>query len=163
MSQSKQKPVSQHPRPGYPIISLLLVLLQFGGIALTLGYRAGTAETRFTAPALFCGAAGALLLAATLWYNRPGNFRVLPEPKSDGRLVTAGPYRLIRHPMYTGLLLLLLAAALSYGRWPNWLGLGLTALALALKAGREERLLASRFPAYRDYAESSWRFVPFVY
>ncbi|MDQ3261228.1 MAG: hypothetical protein M3Q00_10690, partial [Pseudomonadota bacterium] len=45
----------------------------------------------------------------TLLYNRLGNFNIRPEPKASGRLITSGPYRLIRHPMYSALTLAMAA------------------------------------------------------
>ena len=35
----------------------------------------------------------------TLTVNRPGNFRIVPDPKTGGQLITSGPYHWIRHPM----------------------------------------------------------------
>lgn len=47
----------------------------------------------------------------TLWFNRPGNFNIRPEPHPDGHLVQEGPYRWVRHPMYGAVQLLAAGAA----------------------------------------------------
>lgn len=88
---------------------------------------------------------------------------VLPEVRMGARLVTRGPYRLIRHPMYSALLIVclgLVMGAPSLLRWLLWLAL----LAdLVIKLNYEERLLARRFSEYAAYRRRTWRVLPFVY
>ena len=99
----------------------------------------------------------------TLAYNRLGNFNIHPEPKASGRLVTRGPYRLIRHPMYSAVLLgaAALASCASPGLgWAAWVAL---VLVLWLKSSLEERWLCERHPQYQAYCLSSKRFVPWVF
>lgn len=154
--------------PGPRRLSHALVALQFAGIALTL---LAPADAAFTAalwpvpliagPALF--ALGVLLGGWTLLYNRPGNFNVYPEIRRDARLITGGPYRYARHPMYGALLLTLAGVALYRGGAPALLGLALVAVAVGGKARREETLLARRFPDYPVYAAGTRRFVPWLF
>lgn len=76
---------------------------------------------------------------------------VKPEPKEGADLRDAGVYRLVRHPMYGGLLLMVLGAALAAGSMYAMVGwLALTILVL-VKADYEERLLRIRYPAYASY------------
>lgn len=88
---------------------------------------------------------------------------VLPEVREGTRLVVRGPYRVIRHPMYSSLLLLgagLVLGAPSLLRGMLWLAL----LAdLVVKLNYEERLLAARFSEYPAYRRGTWRIVPFIY
>ena len=83
-------------------------------------------------------------LALGLWvflHNRPGNFNIRPEPKAGALLVTTGPYRHIRHPMYVALLLIMAGIALNQAHvYPAFLWLALLAV-LNFKAALEERLL----------------------
>ncbi len=83
--------------------------------------------------------------------------------EKTSRLVTDGVYRLIRHPMYTALLLL--AAGLLLQRPDAW-ALGLAAASVALSVAtalREEAECLAHFGAtYRDYMQRTRRFVPFV-
>jgi protein-S-isoprenylcysteine O-methyltransferase Ste14 len=85
-----------------------------------------------------------------------------PRPKEGGELITRGPYRHARHPIYGGALLFFLGWALFSA--PLAL-LGVVALA-ALWVGKsslEERLLAARYPEYERYRrETPRRFVPFI-
>ncbi len=88
---------------------------------------------------------------------------VLPQPKPDGRFVAQGIYRVVRHPIYGGVILLAMA-------WAVW-RLSLLHLALAAilavffraKARREEQWLTTRFPEYADYRRRVRAFVPWIY
>lgn len=136
-----------------------LVALQFGLLA-ALGWRA------WASPAPWSGwIAGLVLVSAGLaaWAlaaNRPGNFNIRPTPRDGGILVTGGPYRWIRHPMYTAVLFGAAAAVLKASRAADAL-LWLALLAvLVAKAAIEEQALAERDPTYRAYAARTRRFLP---
>ena len=80
-------------------------------------------------------------------------------------LVCSGPYRWIRHPSYTGLLLAFLASGLAMG---DWLALGALflpiALAVHIRIRIEEQVLSSRFgAAYAEYSRRTRKLVPGVY
>lgn len=108
----------------------------------------------------------ALSIALGLWTltaNRPGNFNVVPEPKTGGRLITKGPYQWIRHPMYTSLLLLATGLAWVIHGWWAWYTWITLAIVLWFKSVIEEHLLRKHFGAYADYQRRSKRFVPWVF
>ncbi len=94
---------------------------------------------------------------------RIGNFHITPEPLSWSRMVTRGPYQLIRHPMYLALLLttlpLIIAdfSALRLGAWILLLS------DLVVKMTYEERLLLNRYPDYSQYQKSTSRLLPGIY
>jgi protein-S-isoprenylcysteine O-methyltransferase Ste14 len=94
---------------------------------------------------------GILLGLWALTFNRPGNFRIMPEVKEGARLIRSGPYRWVRHPMYVAVLLGTLGVLICQFNWPRllaWMGL---AAVLAAKSRREERLLKRQFPDYAVY------------
>ena len=146
------------------LLGSVLVALQFGlliGLAL------------LASPKVLLGAMplGAVLMAAasiwlagwTLIHNRPGNFNIRPTPKSWGTLITTGPYELIRHPMYTAVLLGAAALAVLSDPIQGWLGWFALALVLVLKSAFEERWMREQHPGYGAYARQTKRFCPWVF
>jgi protein-S-isoprenylcysteine O-methyltransferase Ste14 len=81
--------------------------------------------------------------------------------KQDHALVAHGLYRLVRHPIYTGDLLLLLGLELALN---SWAVIGVLAVAVYVRqqAIREERNLLERIPGYDQYCRRTARFVPFL-
>jgi protein-S-isoprenylcysteine O-methyltransferase Ste14 len=74
------------------------------------------------------------------------------EPLPDAELVTSGAYEHVRHPVYTGIVLLLTGYTLAWSNWTLALVVGFVALLyFHAKARAEERWLVRRFPAYEDY------------
>jgi protein-S-isoprenylcysteine O-methyltransferase Ste14 len=106
---------------------------------------------------------GAVLGVLTLGFNKIGNFSVYPEIKPQADLITIGPYRYIRHPMYTSLIVMMCGIALYNFHWINAVGLMLVVVAVISKANVEEKLLLMRFPGYTNYQRISRRFVPYLY
>ncbi len=94
---------------------------------------------------------------------RRTRFRIVPDVHREARLMDQGPYRLLRHPLYTSPLLLtagFVLAAPAPGRWAWW---GALAVDLIIKLHHEERLLRRRFPQYDAYCQRTWRLLPWIY
>jgi protein-S-isoprenylcysteine O-methyltransferase Ste14 len=115
---------------------------------------------------LWAGLAVALTgVALFVWARRAlgGSFTIFPRPKPGARLVTDGPFALVRHPIYSGAILAFAGCSLAFSPW----GLAATlvlALVWAGKARVEERHLAERFPEYADYRRRvRKRLLPLVY
>ena len=137
----------------------LLVTLQFSLLAI-MGWRAWVSPFSANILALSLLSGTVLLALWALAANRPGNFNIRPTPRSGGTLVTSGPYRWVRHPMYTSVLMAAAAAALkSHQRVDAGLWVALLAV-LLVKASIEERALMIRFPDYRAYKERTKKFLP---
>jgi protein-S-isoprenylcysteine O-methyltransferase Ste14 len=107
---------------------------------------------------------GVIALIWFLWIHRTlgNNLSVRIRIKESQYLVTDGPYRWVRHPMYTAFYLLHIAAFLLTANWfigATWIA-GLTAI-IFLRVSREEAMLHARFgEAYSSYAENTGRFLP---
>jgi protein-S-isoprenylcysteine O-methyltransferase Ste14 len=106
-------------------------------------------------------AAVALMVWARLTFGRR-SFRAAANP-SPGGLVTTGPYRYIRHPIYTAACLFGWSGVLAHWSPVNVL---LGALLIAGAVCRmlcEERLIIGVYPEYRDYARVTKRMVPYIF
>jgi protein-S-isoprenylcysteine O-methyltransferase Ste14 len=106
--------------------------------------------------------AGAGLMLAAILHLRRG-LTPLPYPKEGAALIQTGPFALVRHPIYSGSLVLALGWALCTR---SWLTLGYGAVLFTIldsKARREERWLTERFPEYTDYRRRVRKLVPLVY
>ena len=107
--------------------------------------------------------AGVLLSIWSVTVMRGSRLSVMPDVRADSHLVTAGPYRWIRHPMYTGLALFTLGCSLSPWNWPKLAAWLLLIAVLYVKAQWEELSLIAAFPEYVDYQKRTSRFIPFLY
>jgi protein-S-isoprenylcysteine O-methyltransferase Ste14 len=83
--------------------------------------------------------------------------------KQDHELIRTGPYGLVRHPIYTGLLLAILGTAVAFGQWRDTMALVLIAIAVWRKSRLEERYLEEIFPDYARYRAEVPALVPFVF
>lgn len=93
----------------------------------------------------------------------PSQWSIFPEPKKIGGLVVSGPYRWVRHPMYSGLLLISLAIVLHRQSVMDVAILLVFVSNLALKLSYEELLLQKQYPHYKDYKLSTWKIIPWLY
>jgi protein-S-isoprenylcysteine O-methyltransferase Ste14 len=92
-------------------------------------------------------------------------FTVVLKTSQDQPVVERGPYRVLRHPSYTGLLLASAGAGLMLGNWVSAAGaVGVTLAALIYRLRIEERALdAALGDRYRDFAASRARLIPYVW
>ena len=90
------------------------------------------------------------------------NLTMFPRPKPHGALVQHGAYRYARHPIYGGALLIFVGFGLI-SSWPALAATALLAYIWVRKSQVEERLLATRFPAYAEYRQRvRGRFLPWL-
>jgi len=118
---------------------------------------------------LFSSAPGVIVcqvggLALAVWGRAmfpKGSFRVAPKPAASA-IIQTGPYRFIRHPMYTGALLILWGSIAGHLSVAN-VGMGFVVSFIVLgKIVVEERLLRASFSDYEQYARSTKAIIPFV-
>ena len=81
--------------------------------------------------------------------------------KENHQLITTGPYAIVRHPIYTGLLLAILGSAIAVGEWRAVLAFALALLSFLLKIRIEERWMRQRFgEAYLAYRRRVSALIP---
>ena len=139
--------------------------------ALVAGALAGVAPSATIQPIAVADWIGLVLLwggiSLRLWSFRTLGryFTFIVQTSSDQPVITSGPYRVIRHPSYAGLLLIVMGVGLFIG---NWLSLASLTAAVAgglvLRIRVEERaLLQSLGDSYRAYAATHKRLVPLIW
>lgn len=104
--------------------------------------------------------AGAVLIALAMfacWLTFRANTFAAPQlrvqPDRQHHVVTEGPYRLVRHPMCAGALLLFVGIPLLLGSWWGLLIAPVIAIAIGIRAVGEERMLRQALPGYDRYAQ----------
>jgi len=140
--------------------SLLFVFIQFFSLAMIGLTGPLIPDSSLLLVIELMGLGLGLWAVATM---RVGHFNITPEPLQWSKLVSKGPYQLIRHPMYLALLLTtlpLVIADFSLIRLGFWVTL---LIDLVFKMGYEEGLLEERFPGYSQYIESTARIIPGIY
>jgi protein-S-isoprenylcysteine O-methyltransferase len=92
------------------------------------------------------------------------NWSARPTIKQDHTLVRSGPYRLVRHPIYTGILLALLGTAIYMGEIRALIGTVAALIAFKVKSLLEETFMTEQFGAeYTKYKQQVKALIPFVW
>lgn len=121
--------------PAAPVWLALGIILEIGGAALAIAARVALGRN----------------------WSREARIAVGHE------LVRSGPYARIRHPIYTGALMISLGLAIESGLLAASIGLAVVIIAYIRKIGLEERLLQGAFgPAFDDYRRASWALIPYL-
>jgi protein-S-isoprenylcysteine O-methyltransferase Ste14 len=86
------------------------------------------------------------------------------ETDTEQKVITTGPYRIIRHPMYSGGLLLLLFAPLALGSYWGLPFALLLFIVIALRLHYEEKFLLQNLPGYEEYCKKTpYRLIPWIW
>ena len=102
-----------------------------------------------------------LFLWARFTFGRR-SYHVVADP-TEGGLVTGGPYRYIRHPIYAAFCLFTSAGAAAHWSWSAGLCAGLVLVGAVIRILCEESLVTARYPEYAQYSAATWRMIPYVY
>jgi protein-S-isoprenylcysteine O-methyltransferase Ste14 len=100
-----------------------------------------------------------------VWARRHlgGNWSGAVVLKAGHTLIRSGPYRLVRHPIYTGLLTAILGTVIAIGEWRGPIGFGFALLSIVNRVRAEDALMAQTFGAeYSDYRRSTPALLPFL-
>jgi len=92
-----------------------------------------------------------------------GNINAGPDPLPEGKLISQGPYALIRHPMYAAILLVFTPLLLDHFTIPRLLIMMLLISNLLLKIRYEEKQMnLSYCNKYAEYSADTWQLIPYV-
>jgi protein-S-isoprenylcysteine O-methyltransferase Ste14 len=169
---------------GWAAIEILLRLRNLGGrtafdwtlglvvaavaAAINLGFRAAHVHSTVLGGGWLPVAIGLCVLAAGVAFRTWAMltlgrlFKFVVVIQDDHRVITSGPYRLLRHPSYTGALVAFLGAGIALDSWLSIVALGvIPLLAILVRIRKEEAELANGLgPDYTTYASRTRRLVP---
>ncbi len=149
---------------GYVVIQFILFALIFFApdrISFGENWASPWSQIGLVVGLILIGIGGLLALAGV--FNLGANLTAVPHPKENSQLVQTGVYGLVRHPIYSGIIL----GALGWGFLNNSvLALGLSLILFIffdIKSRQEERWLSEKFSEYSDYQKRVNKLLPFIY
>jgi protein-S-isoprenylcysteine O-methyltransferase Ste14 len=168
--RAKRVPVVSNRRTGSEAVGLAAAL---AGLAIVPGFYVATGipEAADYTAHLWAVVIGTILFCAAMWVFRRThkqlgrNWSITLEIRQQHELICAGPYALVRHPMYTSFLLMGLSQVFLL---PNWVAgmaglIGFTVL-FFLRVDKEERMMLEVFgPQYQAYMAKTKRIIPYLY
>ncbi len=150
-------------------LALIWIVVMFSiGIGVWLAYATPGARLPWPHEAYLAGLAvfvSGLLLRWWSIVTLGRFFTVQVAIASDHQLIESGPYRILRHPSYTGSLLMFVGFALCLGNWATLVAMLVPVLAVfGWRIHVEEAALGDTFgDAWREYVRRTWRLVPLIY
>jgi protein-S-isoprenylcysteine O-methyltransferase Ste14 len=161
--------VNEETRPQTGRKDWQIVIIQFVLIALILVssyYEYSTLQNEiplflysFSIVLMFTGIIG-LVITVLTFKQRITPF---PRPKPDVRLVQTGIYSVIRHPMYSFIMVFMLGYCLFFGAYGSLVFCSFLFLFFDYKIRKEEAYLTKQFPGYTDYCKKTKKLIPHIY
>lgn len=140
--------------------SILLTMIQYlSMIYLVLAFPVLSKHTMI----LILQVSGLILGVWSVVEMSRSKLNISPVPRSGAIFIHRGPYKLIRHPMYLSLLLVLIPMMIFNNSVVGWIVFIIFIINLILKLSYEEQLLVNTFEKYKDYQKHSWRLIPWIY
>jgi len=122
----------------------------------------GTGRTISIVAGLIVGGIGGLLVFAGL-FSLGSNLTAVPRPKENAHMVAHGAYRVVRHPIYSGIILGSFGLGLLRGGWLALLYALVLFIFFDIKSRREEKWLQEKYTDYAEYQTRVRKLIPFLY
>ncbi|MGE5623449.1 MAG: ABC transporter permease subunit [Methanocella sp.] len=145
---------------------LYLVTLSALPVIAGLDARFGWSHVPFTAvyPGVALFVLGSLLVSWVMAVNRNLETTVRIQKERGHAVTTTGPYRIVRHPMYLGVILQTATLPLIVGSLWSWAPVGVSIVLFVFRTALEDRTLCAELPGYREYAQRTrYRLLPLVW
>jgi protein-S-isoprenylcysteine O-methyltransferase Ste14 len=138
--------------------------LYFPSLLMFSGSSAGSVALLLASSGALLGLAGVAVIVRSRAELGPA-WSLAPKADQGTELVTTGPYRLVRHPIYFGFLLFAMGEALAFGSWPAvMIVLSCMAPTFAWRARAEETLLSRTFgDRYAAYRQRTRMIIPYLF
>jgi protein-S-isoprenylcysteine O-methyltransferase Ste14 len=160
--------VAKREKPARRAVTLVLGAIPFL-LLFTDDLRYGLLARRFVSDQPTVAVSGVALtyagIALAVWARviLGRNWSASVTIKQNHRLIRTGPYSVVRHPIYSGLLLALLGTALDVGEVRGMAAVGIALLIWILKSRAEERFMVEQFgQEYEAYRGRTRALVPFI-
>ncbi|MDN3643561.1 isoprenylcysteine carboxylmethyltransferase family protein [Lutimonas halocynthiae] len=141
-------------------LSKLLVIIQFSCLLYLVLFTKNLGNGIF----LIIQMIGLSLALWSVFVMGIGRFNIQPEVKKEARLITKGPYKVLRNPMYSGLILFFGATVFQTLDIVHISVFVILIIVLLYKIILEEKYLSQKFgSSYNEYKEKSYRLFPFIF
>ncbi len=91
------------------------------------------------------------------------NLTPMPKPKRNGELIQTGIYKVVRHPIYFGVIVLSFGWAATLQSWYTLAVAVVLLIFFDLKSRKEEEWLLEKFPEYKAYQQNTKKLIPLIY
>jgi protein-S-isoprenylcysteine O-methyltransferase Ste14 len=86
------------------------------------------------------------------------------EVEEEQKVISTGPYAIVRHPMYTGMITMFLAMPVALGSWWALFVFGFLPVIMAFRILSEEKILSRELPGYSEYCQKTrFRLIPYIW
>lgn len=138
----------------------LLVLIQFSCL-IFIAISAPVFSSNVAG--MLVESAGIFLAFHAIYIVKIKNVNITPTVKQNSELVTTGPYKIIRHPMYIAQLIAILPLVIEYYTVVRLIVFIALMVNLLVKIQYEEKQLLAHFPDYNRYSKNTWKIIPYIY
>lgn len=139
-----------------------LLMLIVPGLDFRLGWSQVDLVWHYASMPFFLG--GNLMISFAMLHNKDLSLQVAVRVDEGHSVASSGPYKVVRHPMYVGLMLSQLAAPLLLGSWWMYVPVAVSCIILIIRTGLEDHTLQEELPGYKEYAQQvRFRLMPGIW